>query len=77
MSELKELVPSGFSLAQLALKWILMHPEISCTIPGAKKTSQVQENVSSINMPGLSSEVMEKVADIYNKYIKEDVHHRW
>ena len=35
--ELKELVPEGYTLAQLALRWILMHPAVSCAIPGARR----------------------------------------
>ena len=34
--ELKELVPEGNTLAQFALRWILMHPAVSCAIPGGR-----------------------------------------
>ena len=36
LNELKSIIPEGFSLSQLALKWILMHDAVSVIIPGAK-----------------------------------------
>ena len=52
--ELKELVPEGHTLAQFALRWILMHPAVSCAIPGGKSPSQVEDNVAAAEMPPLS-----------------------
>ena len=34
--ELEELVPGGHTLAQFALRWILMHPAVTCAIPAAR-----------------------------------------
>jgi aryl-alcohol dehydrogenase-like predicted oxidoreductase len=31
---LRPLVPPGMTLAQMALRWILMFPEVTCAIPG-------------------------------------------
>ena len=41
VEELKRLLPSGFSMPQFALRWILMHDAVSCAIPGAKRPEQV------------------------------------
>jgi aryl-alcohol dehydrogenase-like predicted oxidoreductase len=54
--ELKELVPEGNTLAQFALRWILMHPAVSCAIPGGKNPSQVEDNVAAADMSPLSEE---------------------
>lgn len=75
--ELKRLVPGGFTLAQMALRWILQFAEVSCAIPGAKRRSQVEDNVRAADMPKLSPEVMQTVYEIYDEYIRRDVHHRW
>ena len=75
--ELKELVPEGYTLAQLALRWILMHPAVSCAIPGAKRTDQVDDNVAAADMPPLSDEVMAHIREIYDRNIRQEVHHRW
>jgi aryl-alcohol dehydrogenase-like predicted oxidoreductase len=75
--ELKELVPEGYTLAQLALRWILMHPAVSCAIPGAKRPDQAEDNVAAAEMPPLSDEAMDHVREIYDNYIRPEVHHQW
>jgi aryl-alcohol dehydrogenase-like predicted oxidoreductase len=75
--ELKELVPEGYTLAQLALRWILMHPAVSCAIPGAKRTDQVDDNVAAGDMPPLSDEVMDRIREIYDRNVRQEVHHLW
>jgi len=75
--ELKELVPESNTLAQFALRWILMHPAVSCAIPGGKNPTQVEDNVAAAEMPPLSEETMERVKDIYDRSIRAEVHHQW
>src|SRR5215204_2976098 len=75
--ELKDLVPEGYTLAQLALRWILMHPAISCAIPGAKRPDQVDDNVAAADMPPLSDDVMDRIRGIYDRSIRPEVHHQW
>ena len=75
--ELKELVPEGYTLAQLALRWILMHPAVSCTIPGAKRPEQVESNVAAAGMPPLSEETMQRIRGIYDRSVRPEVHHLW
>src|SRR5208282_3042645 len=38
---LRSLVPPGATMAQLALRWILMFDAVTCAIPGAKRPEQV------------------------------------
>ena len=75
--ELKALVPEGYTLAQLALRWILMHPAVSCAIPGAKRQDQAEDNVAAAEMPPLSEETLESVRQIYDNYVRPEVHHQW
>src|ERR671921_2169602 len=75
--ELKELVPEGHTLAQFALRWILMHPAVSCAIPGGKNPSQVEDNVAAAEMPTLPDEVMQRAREIYDSHVRDEVHHRW
>ncbi|MGH3146093.1 MAG: aldo/keto reductase, partial [Rubrobacter sp.] len=74
---LKELVPEGNTLAQFALRWILMHPEVSCAIPGGKNPPQVEDNVAAAEMPPLSEESMERAKETYDRYVRPEVHHLW
>jgi aryl-alcohol dehydrogenase-like predicted oxidoreductase len=75
--ELKGLVPEGYTLAQLALRWILMHPAVSCTIPGARRPEQVEDNLAAAEMPPLSSETMSRISEIYDRHVRPEVHHLW
>src|SRR5215216_2226328 len=75
--ELKELVPEGNTLAQFALRWILMYPAVSCAIPGAKNISQVEDNVAAAEMHPLSRETMQRAREIYDSRVRQEVHHKW
>ena len=76
VEKLKELIPSDFTLTDLALKWILMHPEVSVVIPGAKNKLQASNNVKASDLNDIDS-LMSKINSIYDEMIKEDIHHRW
>jgi aryl-alcohol dehydrogenase-like predicted oxidoreductase len=75
--ELKELVPEGATLAQLSLRWILMHPAVSCAIPGAKRPAQVDDNLAAADLPALSDETMQRIREVYDARIRPQVHHLW
>ena len=77
VEQLKNICPNGFTLAQFALKWILMSKAVTCAIPGAKNERQVEENALVSDMKNLEEQTMSGVNKIYNKYIKEQVHNRW
>ncbi len=77
VEKLKELLPNNFSLTELALKWILMHDEVSVVIPGALNKSQVQMNTHASDIEDISSCLLPKVNSIYDELIKPDVHNRW
>ncbi|MGC8778197.1 MAG: aldo/keto reductase, partial [Candidatus Caldatribacteriaceae bacterium] len=77
VDELRKLLPVGFTLAQLALKWILMFPEVTTVIPGAKNARQAEENAWASTLPPLSEETMEAIKRLYDTTIRAGVHHRW
>jgi len=77
VEELKRIKPDDISCVQMALKWILMHSEVSCVIPGAKNTKQLEENISASELTDLDPDVLKGVKIIYEKFIKPKVHHRW
>ena len=74
---LKSLVPPGATLAQLALRWILMFDAVTCAIPGAKRPAQVEENARASDLPPLSEAQMAKVREVYDSKIRALVHQRW
>ena len=77
VEELKEICPSGMSLTQFALRWILMFDAVTCAIPGAKRPSQAEENFAAADLPPLSDEVMKAARAIYEQHIQGLVHHYW
>ncbi len=77
VSQLKKLVPPDASLAQMALRWILGFPAVTCAIPGAKRPAQVLENIAASDLPPLSKATLEKIGSLYAGRIKPLVHHYW
>ncbi len=77
VNKLKELFPEVQNLAPIALQWILSFPEVSCIIPGASTESHVLSNLSTLDLPALTPEKIAAMNEIYNHYIKKEVHHLW
>jgi aryl-alcohol dehydrogenase-like predicted oxidoreductase len=77
VEELGAILPHGMTMAQFALRWILMFDAVSCVIPGAKRPSQVEENAQAADLPPLSEETMQAVGEIYERLIRDQVHHYW
>lgn len=74
---IREMVPAGATMAQYALRWILMFDAVTCAIPGGKNPAQVADNVAAANLSALSAAEMSKIETLYDTYIRERVHHRW
>ncbi len=77
VEELRPLVPPGATMAQFALRWILMFNAVSCAIPGAKTPAQAEDNVRAADLMPFSDETMAKVQDTYERRIRQLVHHYW
>lgn len=77
VEKLRPFAPPGMSLAQFAMRWILMFPAVTCVIPGGRNLNQVKENTHTSDLPELPDEAMRKISDIYAKHIKPLVHHYW
>lgn len=77
VEELRALVPAGMTMAQFALRWILMFDAVTCAIPGAKRPGQVEDNVGAADLPALTDVTMQAVDRIYKERIRPLVHHYW
>ena len=77
VADLKPIVPAGMTLAQMALRWILMSPAVTCAIPGAKRPAQVEENAAAADHPPLTASTMDRIGAIYNGQVKPLVHPYW
>jgi aryl-alcohol dehydrogenase-like predicted oxidoreductase len=74
---LRPIVPAGATLGQLALRWILMHPAVTCAIPGAKRPAQAEENIAAAELPPLSPNTMARIRDLYDHQVRAHVHPYW
>jgi len=77
VEELRALVPPDFTMAQFALGWILEHEAVTCVIPGAKRPTQVEDNVRAADMPPLSGATRARIETLYQTRIRPLVHQRW
>ena len=74
---MKKAFPGRKNLAPIALRWILMHEEVSCVIPGASRPEQVTSNLLADDIPDLTEYELFQVDRIYREDIKPLVHHLW
>ncbi len=77
VEELRPLVPPKASMAQMAMRWILMYDSVTSTIPGARRPSQLEDNIRAADLPPLSDATMQKIKEIYDRYIRPQVQDRW
>ncbi|NRR33303.1 aldo/keto reductase [Oxalobacteraceae bacterium] len=63
-------VPSGMTMAQMALRWILDHDAVSVVIPGASSAAQAHANASAASLPSLSGAAHAAFERLY----KEKIH---
>ena len=73
VEEIKKLFPLNTNLAAIALKWILMFPEVSCVIPGASSPDQILSNNLATELPDLTSEQMDNIKQVYEQHIWPDL----
>jgi aryl-alcohol dehydrogenase-like predicted oxidoreductase len=77
VAELAPLVPQGSTMAQFALRWILMFDAVTLAIPGAKNSKQATDNARAADLPPIDKPAMDKIRSIYDSRIREQVHQRW
>jgi aryl-alcohol dehydrogenase-like predicted oxidoreductase len=77
VDELRGLVPGDASMAQMALRWILMHDGVTAAIPGAKSREQARANAAAARMAAIPPATMDRIERMYTERIKPLVHQRW
>lgn len=77
VEELRLLVPDGATMAQLALRWILMFDAVTCAIPGGKTPRQVEDNTQAAELAALDESKMAAIRHIYDRHARPRVHQRW
>jgi aryl-alcohol dehydrogenase-like predicted oxidoreductase len=77
VEELRPLVPQGATMAQFALRWILMEDAATVVIPGARTPAQSIANAGADTLSPLPAATMDACRDIYTRLIAPHVHQRW
>jgi aryl-alcohol dehydrogenase-like predicted oxidoreductase len=77
VERIRPLVEGDATMAQLALRWILMFDAVTVVIPGAKNPAQAQGNAEAAALPPLSEETMTALRQIYEEDIAPHVENRW
>lgn len=77
VEEIRRLVPENITMAQFALRWILMEDAVGVVIPGAKNAKQAAANAAASDVAPLSPEVIGELRNIYEQRIAPHVHHLW
>ena len=77
VERIRALVPGGATMAQFALRWILMEHSVGTVIPGAKNAAQAIANSQASALDAISPETMEQLRALYRERIAPHVHHLW
>ena len=77
VEELRGLVPAGATMAQMALRWILMFDGVTAAIPGAKSSDQARANAAAADLAAISPATVDRIRGMYEERIKPLVHQRW
>jgi aryl-alcohol dehydrogenase-like predicted oxidoreductase len=77
VAELKKLLGPDQSLARFALRWVIDQPGVSTVIPGARNPDQARQNAAAASEPPLSTAQLAGVGEVYDRLIREHVHHNW
>ena len=77
VDELRSLVPAPMTLAQFALRWILMFDAVTCAIPGAKTPEQARANAAAADFPDIDQTTMRAVREMYDRRVSPLVARSW
>ena len=73
VDHLRSFLPEGFSMVDLALRWILDHQAVTTVIAGARKVEQVIANTRASRIPRLTTELHQQLADYYQSQVREHI----
>lgn len=71
----REAGPEGATPAQVALAWVAAQP-VTTVIPGARSIDQAASNAAAGDLV-LDDELLERIAGLYDRYFRADIHDRW
>ena len=73
VEKLRPLVPAGYTLPLLALRWCLDHPAVTTIIPGARNRAQAEANAAASDLPALPAGTLTKLRAFFESTVKPAV----
>jgi aryl-alcohol dehydrogenase-like predicted oxidoreductase len=70
-------LPGGGTTAQWALRWVIQQAGVTTVIPGARSTSQAEQNAEAAGLPPLPQASLDAIEGLYDNYFRATVHDRW
>lgn len=77
VEEIRAILPPNTSMAQFALRWILMQEAVTGAIPGGKRPSQVADNCAASDLPPVTPAALDAIKNIYDRLLRPSIHPRW
>jgi aryl-alcohol dehydrogenase-like predicted oxidoreductase len=63
--------------SQWALRWVIQQPGVTTVIPGARSTSQAEQNAEAASLFPLPQASLDAIEGLYDRYFRATVHDRW
>ena len=76
-AQITDSLPGGGTTAQWALRWVIQQPGVTTVIPGARSTSQAEQNADAAGLPPLPPASLDAIEGLYDRYFRATVHDRW
>ncbi len=73
VERLRPLVPPGYTLAQMAVRWCLDHPAVTTVIPGARTAEQAKANAAAAALPPLPAALHDRIRDFFRTDVRPHV----
>lgn len=73
VDEMKQWLPQGYTMAQMAMRWILDHPQVSTIIPGASSPQHAQQNAACSDLAPLSTDLHNTLTNFYRKEVAQHI----
>ena len=77
VAELERAVPEGLTLPAATLAWIASRPGVTSVIPGARNVDQARANATAGEWDGDLSTFSTAVDDVYDRFLRADIHPQW
>lgn len=77
VEKLRGLLPKDMTMSELALRFIASFPAVTCSIPGARRPEQVEQNVKAGERGALEPELLQALTSVYETDVKPIVHQLW